>query len=198
MPAVDTENMFRKSIEDQQFDDINHSEKPLEMAEYENCQFNNCQLSGANLSELFFVDCVLENCDLSNAQLNGTSFKSVRFKNCKLLGLHFDDCNGFLLSFSFESCQLNFSTFYKLKLKNTQFLDCQLKDVDFIEADLTNAVFKRCDLQNAVFENTNLEFTDLRTAFNFSIDPAKNRVRKAKFSSQNIVGLLDAFDITIE
>lgn len=114
------------------------------------------------------------------------------------MGLHFDDCNPFLLAFRFESCALNFTVFYQVKLKKTDFVDCKLEEADFMEADLTNAVFHRCDLQKAVFENTNLEGADFRTAYNFSIDPTTNRVQKARFSGQNIAGLLHRFGIKIE
>jgi len=34
-----------------------------------------------------------------------------------MLGLRFDMCNAFGLSFSFEGCQLNHSSFYKTQLK---------------------------------------------------------------------------------
>ncbi len=150
------------------------------------------------MSDVVFVECNFEGCDLSNAKLKGTAFKTVRFRECKLLGLHFDDCNPFLLALSFEDCVLNFAVFYQVKLKKTNFVNCKLEEADFMEADLTNAVFLRCELQKAVFENTNLEGADFRTAFNFSIDPTTNRVQKARFSGQNIAGLLHRFGVKIE
>jgi fluoroquinolone resistance protein len=120
-----------------------------------------------------------------------------RTANCKLLGLHFDDCNTFLLSFQFDDCLLNYSSFYQLKLKNTRFRNCVLHEVDFVEADLSGAVFQNCDLNLAVFENTILEGADFVAAHNFTIDPTKNRIKKAKFSFQNLVGLLTEFGIEI-
>jgi uncharacterized protein YjbI with pentapeptide repeats len=70
--------------------------------------------------------------------------------------------------------------------------------VDFIEADLTQSTFQNCDLNRASFENTNLESADLRTAYNFSMDPEINRINKAKFSVNGIAGLLDKYNIEIE
>ena len=72
------------------------------------------------------------------------------------------------------------------------------EEVDFVEAELTNASFKDCDLTNAVFENTLLEGADFRTAFNFSIDPERNEISRARFSVQNVVGLLGKYRIRIE
>jgi hypothetical protein len=43
-----------------------------------------------------------------------------------------------------------------------------------------------------------LEKTDFRTAYNYSFDPENNRIKKAKFSLAQVVGLLDKYDIHIE
>jgi hypothetical protein len=43
-----------------------------------------------------------------------------------------------------------------------------------------------------------LDAVDFRTAYNFKIDPEFNPMKKAKFSTQGIVGLLDKYDIKIE
>ena len=115
-----------------------------------------------------------------------------------MLGLHFEDCNGFIFSAQFDNCVLNFSSFYKRKLKKILFKDCTLQEVDFIESDLGNALFTNCDLKGAKFENTILERADLSTAFNYSIDPGINRIKRAKFSYPGVIGLLDKYDIDFE
>jgi len=50
----------------------------------------------------------------------------------------------------------------------------------------------------AMFIHTNLEKADFRSAFNYSIDPETNRIRKARFSVPAVTGLLDKYDIEIE
>lgn len=189
--------MRKELIVDKTFKGENYTEKALPIAEYENCAFSNCTFANTDLSGITFLECVFEDCDLSMANLTGTAFRDVTFRGCKMLGLHFDDCNLFLLSFNFEGCTLNFSSFFQLKLKNIQFKDCKLEDVDFVEADLTNAVFKDCNLQKAVFDHTILEGADFRTAVGFAIDPDSNKIKKAQFSTQNIAGLLLKYNITI-
>jgi len=37
----------------------------------------------------------------------------------------------------------------------------------------------------------------LRTAFNYSLNPELNKIKKAKFSLPAVVGLLDKYDIEI-
>jgi fluoroquinolone resistance protein len=115
-----------------------------------------------------------------------------------MLGLHFDSCNEFGLSFSFENCILNYSSFYKTKIKKTSFKNAQLQEVDFTECDLTESLFENCDLSRATFDNTVIEKADFRTSYNYSIDPEINRIKKAKFSIHGISGLLEKYDLIID
>jgi fluoroquinolone resistance protein len=73
-----------------------------------------------------------------------------------------------------------------------------LEETDFAEADLTGSVFDHCNLSHATFDRTVLEKTDFRTSYNFSIDPEKNRIKKAKFSTMGLSGLLEKYDIEID
>jgi uncharacterized protein YjbI with pentapeptide repeats len=73
-----------------------------------------------------------------------------------------------------------------------------LQQVDFTEADLSGADFADCDLLQATFDNTILEKADLRTAVNFSIDPERNKLKKAKFTTAGLAGLLDKYNLLID
>lgn len=181
-----------------EFNGVNFSEKPINCIEYESCNFLNCNFSGVDLSETVFIDCDFHHCDLSNTKLIKTAFREVRFHSCKMVGLHFGDCNDFLLSMNFTDCQLDLSSFYKLKIPNTKFINSDLKEVDFVESDLSGAEFSNCNLQRALFENTNLEKADFRTSFNYIINPLNNKLKKTRFSKESIEGLLNSFDIIVE
>lgn len=180
------------------FENLCLRDMPLATGEYENCTFINCDFSNSDLSDINFLECEFHDCNFSLAKLFQTSFREVKFINCKLLGMHFDDCNHLLITFRFEGCTLDLSSFYKLKLKKTRFKNSKMNEVDFTEADLSNSSFDNCDLKKAIFENTNLEGVDFRTSYNFSIDPGLNRIKKAKFSLPWITGLLDKYDIVID
>src|SRR5690606_11425449 len=108
------------------------------------------------------------------------------------------DCNEFSLSISFENSQLNHAVFYQLKIKKTIFKNCQMIGCDFTEADLSESVFEKSNLQDAQFDRTQLQKADFRTAYNFSIDPELNNIKNAKFSKENLVGLLDKYNLKIE
>jgi uncharacterized protein YjbI with pentapeptide repeats len=90
------------------------------------------------------------------------------------------------------------TSFHKCKLKGTDFVSCILKGTDFAECDLTNANFDNCDLDSATFDRTNLKGADLRTAYNFVINPETNSLKKAKFSIYGLPGLIAQYGIIIE
>lgn len=170
----------------------------LTKGEYENCTFNNCNFADNDLSECKFTNCTFNDCNLSLTKLDRTAFWDVLFKDCKMLGLRFYNCNEFGLSFSFDGCQLDHSSFFKTKIKKTIFENSQLQEIDFTECDLTSAVFDNCNLTRAIFDHTILEKADFRTSYNYSIDPEINRIKKAKFSILGISGLLEKYNIDIE
>ena len=70
--------------------------------------------------------------------------------------------------------------------------------VEFTEADLSEAIFTDCDLENAFFNNTNLEKADFSTSYNFTINPEENKIQKAKFSKENLAGLLCQYKLVIK
>src|SRR5438046_3092202 len=116
-------------IQDKIFNKEDYTNNPLTKARYENCIFNNCNFAECNLSDLEFTECEFNTCNLSLAKLNKASFREVKFKDSKLLGLRFDNCNEFGLSFSFENCQLSHSSFYKTNVKKTVFKSVLLQEV---------------------------------------------------------------------
>ncbi|HEX5001419.1 MAG TPA: pentapeptide repeat-containing protein [Bacteroidia bacterium] len=190
--------MAETYLTDLTFDKSDFTVDTLEKGEYENCVFSNCNFANSNLSEFKFIDCTFRNCDLSLVKLNKTTLQDIQFENCKMLGMRFDTCNPFGLALLFEGCQLNHSSFYKLKIAKTRFLNTQLVECDFTESDLTGSIFTGCNLSQAVFDHSNLQKADFRTAVNFSIDPESNQLKKAKFSLVSVSGLLDKYDIEID
>jgi len=166
--------------------------------EYDSCQFVNCNFLGVDLSNIKWLECDFEACNFSQTKWNHTSIQTCEFIDCKMLGLDFSGVNPFLLKINFNNCQLNLSSFYALKLKQIEFINCQLNEVDFVEADLSKADFSGSELKGATFENSILTEADFRFAKHFSIDPTINRMNKAKFKSDNVLGLLYSFGVKIE
>lgn len=74
------------------------------IAEYDQCQFRHVNLNSADLSTCIFIDCLFDECDLSLMKLNNTVFRDVRFVNCKMMGIHFENCNKYGVSFKIDNC----------------------------------------------------------------------------------------------
>ena len=55
-----------------------------------------------------------------------------------------------------------------------------------------------CNLDHATFNDTILASSDFTSAYNYKIDPEFNPMKKAKFSTAGIMGLLDRYDIKIQ
>ncbi|ARV05974.1 hypothetical protein BTO04_04335 [Polaribacter sp. SA4-10] len=185
-------------FDSEEYSKIDFSKTKIKKGEYDNCIFINCNFEAIHASNFQFVECEFIECNFSNTIVNDTAFKDVNFINCKMIGVKFNECDPFLLQFSFIECQLNFSSFYQLKIPNTKFNNCNLQEVDFTETILTNSVLDNCDLKLAIFDRTNLEKVDFRSAFNFSIYPDENQIKGAKFTKENSVGLLQKYNIVIE
>lgn len=184
--------------EDKTFDKIDFTQNPLPKGEYENCTFINCDFSNANLSEIKFSETEFRGCNLSLVKLHQTALRDIKFKECKMLGLEFGNCSQFGLAVNFEDCNLTHSSFLEMKIRKTIFKNCQLHEVEFSESDLSGSYFDNCDLQNAIFENSILNKADLRTSFNYSINPEVNRLKKAKFSLSGLPGLLDQYELEVD
>ncbi len=179
-----------KLHENKLFKKIDYTEKSLRDREFYKCIFEGCIFFKSDLMGNSFEDCTFENCNFSMTKVQGAGFRNTIFKGCKILGVDFSECNKFAFSFSFYGCNIDYSTFFGTKLMKTKFDKCSLKDTDFSEVNLSSSVFSDCDLTGTIFSNTILDKVDFRTANNYSIDPEFNKLKKAKFSSFNLEGLL--------
>lgn len=184
-------------FEDKNYEKLSVISHELEKGLYENCCFTNCDFSSADLTGYNFTDCSFQDCNFSMSKLIDTQLNNITFTSCKLLGVKFEQCNPFLFSIGFYDCQIQLTSFYSVKLKNTVLRNCKVIESDFTEADLTATVFDNCDLLNSTFENTTLIKTDFSTSYNFTIHPEANKLGKTKFNRQTLDGLLYRYDIVI-
>jgi uncharacterized protein YjbI with pentapeptide repeats len=83
-------------------------------------------------------------------------------------------------------------------MRLAKFSNCDLQETDFSMAELVHATFDQCNFAGAVFDATNLENADLRTSYQFNINPSTNKIKKARFSKDSLEGLLNHLDIIIE
>ncbi len=190
--------MSLEIIEDEAFVKIPASRIEGSKNAFENCTFTNCDFSNAHFYASVFTGCRFEGCNMHLISLSEAGLQDVKFKDCKLSGVDFSKCRDFLFEVNFENCILDNAIFFKRKIKGTIFKDCSMMETDFTEADLTDAKFLNCNLNRAFFDRTILKNADLRSSYNFTIDPDNNNLKKTRFSLHGLPGLLSKYDIKIE
>ena len=73
-----------------------------------------------------------------------------------------------------------------------------MQAVDLAETNMKGVSLYDCDLADATFERTDLTQADLRGAKNYIIDPDINKLKNARFSIPEVLGLLAKYSIKIE
>jgi uncharacterized protein YjbI with pentapeptide repeats len=114
------------------------------------------------------------------------------------MGMNFSRTKDFGFAAHFKSCNLSYVSFDKKKLYKSSFSSSNLHGVNFTQADLSKCTLHNCQLLEAVFMHTDLSGVDFTSNIHFLIDPNLNKIKKAKFSSQSLSGLLYLYDIIIE
>ncbi len=77
-------------------------------------------------------------------------------------------------------------------------INYSLKECDFTAAQLKKYIFTNSILTDAQFNNTNLMDADFRLSKNYAINPSLNQVKGARFSTDGLMGLLEAFNIRVD
>lgn len=183
--------------EDQLFTEATLLGQQLSPGLYEGCRFEGCNLSGADFTGLRLSDCRFTRCNLSNARLAGSSWNQVWLVGCQAMGLAFGDCPSATFHIHCEDSRLDFASFLRCPLRATVFRRCSLQQADFTGADLREAAFPGSILTGALFDNCQLEKCDFLEAADFQIDPARNRMRGARFRAADLEGLLRHYGLDI-
>lgn len=190
------------SYEDQSFERLKLEHIGLDSAIFLDCRFTGCSFVEAVLHACRFQRCSFIDCDLSLVDISGSQFASVVFEDSKLVGIDWTRAHRpeHMLGqpLQFTRCMLNHGTFIGLDMKGTQIVDCLAHEVDFRESNLSQAVFSGTDLQGSLFADSDLRAADLRSARNYLINPAINKLSGARFSLPEALALLYALDIELD
>jgi uncharacterized protein YjbI with pentapeptide repeats len=183
---------------DKQFSNEIFQEADIKYKEFENCQFNNCDFRSCSFQSVVFVDCTFYDCNFQDTKINYVSLRGTFFTKCNFTSVNFAMTDQVIYEFNFKDCLLDYAKFYALKLKRMSFTNCSMIAVDFMGSDLTEVLFDNCNLRRAVFIDTIATKADFYSSYDFSIDPEKNKLKRAIFSTENIKGLLDKYDLIIK
>jgi fluoroquinolone resistance protein len=168
-------------------------------AEFTETTFIRCNFSETIFQACRFTDCVFDGCDLTLVQFPGCTFAGIAFKDTRVMGVDWTRADWPRLGggkrITFAGCVMSHSTFIGLSLRELHLVECTATDVDFREADLSRASFVDTDLAESIFQGTDLTQADFSRARNYRIDPAQNKISRAKFSLPEALALLYSMDI---
>jgi uncharacterized protein YjbI with pentapeptide repeats len=185
-------------IIDKQYSGSTFFEKEIMYHDFERCTFEDCDFTACDFTGVAFIDCVFMYCNFAHAKVNYVSLRDVQFTGCDFTGVNFAMLDTLLFKFGFKDCTLDYTKFYTLKFRSTIFENCSIVAADFMNADITGVMFNNCNLHKSVFTDTVANKTDFSTSYNFTIDPEKNKLKKAVFSEAGLKGLLTRYEIVIK
>ncbi|RZJ71107.1 pentapeptide repeat-containing protein [Flavobacterium sp.] len=184
-------------IKNQSYQTIFETESLL-YSDFENCVFNRCDFTACDFTGVAFIDCIFNDCNFASAKINYVGFRGAHFHRCDFPEVNFAMVDPLLFDISFTDCNLDYTKFYTLKLQRTVFTNCSIVASDFMASDLTEAIFDACDLHKTTFVDTVCLKTDFFSSYNYTIDPERNKLKKAIFSKDGLVGLLGKYGITVK
>lgn len=189
--------MLSNYIADKIFEIECFTEDSIQYKDFERCTFIGCDFAEASFLGVAFIDCTFSDCNFTEAKINYVGFRGVHFTNCDFTGVNFAMVDSLLFGFGFTGCTLDYAKFYSLKMPGTVFTSCSIIAADFMAADITAVIFDNCNLHKSVFIDTIANKTDFSSSYNFTLDPEKNKLKKAIFSTDGLKGLLTKFDLVI-
>lgn len=83
------------------------------------------------------------------------------------------------------------------RIRENKFEQCIFDETDFAESDVSECNFRGSDFKGARFVDTNLQKADFQHAINYQIDPLTNKLKGAKFSLPEAIGMLTGLGIVI-
>lgn len=182
----------------QEFAAITYTEESIMYKDFERCTFVGCDFSMVNFTGVAFIDCIFISSNFYEAKINYVAFRGAIFTDCDFNGVNFSMVDPLLFEIEFKDCMLDYAKFYTLKISSTIFTNCSMIAVDFMKTDLTGVTFDNCNLHKAVFIDAIANKADFTTSYNFSIDPERNKLRRAIFSEAGLKGLLDKYDLIVK
>ncbi len=181
---------------DKKFENITYENKHLIGRVFRNCTFSKSSMKGCKFEDSSFDGCTFDDCDISLMKFQDTAFTNITVNNCKAMGIAWSEATN-PFSIQFLHSRISYSVFYGKNLRKTKIVHCQADEADFSECNLSQADFGYTDLRGARFSNTDLTKANFAGAKNYYIDPAANKIAKAKFSLPEALSFLQVLDIEL-
>lgn len=190
--------MSRQTFEFLELDGIDFTQKTPEPGLYEACKFTNCHAGSSGFRGLVLSDCQWEGGSWVSVPVGDSlALRGVVFRHAEIRQCDFSRLNTLGLSIRFESCKLEHVHFNELNLAKLSMVNCRLRNCDFSGSNLKGADFSDSSLDQVIFSRCNLEKADFRTARDFVLNPGDNQMKGARFSSDNLAGLVQHWGLSL-
>lgn len=186
------------------FENIDFSNQNFEnfnitSSEFINCNFLHVDLSNSVLQACIFEECTFTNCVLNLAKFKDTTLSKVLFNKSHMTGFDFSLLNNKLgTKLNITGCNISYSTFINLNLRESVIFDCKVHEVSFEHTDLSESDLSKNDFLNSRFVKNNFIKSDFTKSRNYTFDVTENQCKNAKFSYPEVLGLLDFYHIIVE
>lgn len=188
--------------ENEAFEDKDLVEDSLTGAEFVDCVFKNCTAENSILRGCSFTDCTFIGCTFVNLTPEHCNMSDSLFTDCRITGVSWGDYQfggSYLLPIRrLEGCTLKYNNFVEMNLARCDFSGNTILFSMFADCNLTAAKFLKCNLDSTEFFRCNLTKADFRNASGYAVDLAESKLKGARFSYPDVVGLLNGLGIIIE
>lgn len=168
---------------------------------FESCEFIGLRPTPGErlrLTGLRFEDCTFRDCDFNGATLGETAFQDCTFEECKLSGLRWDEVRALNFACTWRRCNLSFGVFTGRDLTHCTFKDCKMEEVDLERTVCDGLAFDGCELSGAQWSGASCLKSDFRASQGLTLDPTQVRLRGARFTTENLRGLVAHHGITVD
>lgn len=186
-------------LDDKVFVDLDlHSEIIAEKVFYKTT-FKKCLFQSVKFKKCTFESTIVDHSSFLNCQFIDCSFRGTSFNTCKALGIDWSlNPSSLGHNLTFTGCDLSYSTFNGLKLRDTQFKNCKMHECEFVKVDLKGITFQGSDLLKSKIHKTNLTDCDFRGCINLLLRLEDNSTKGMIIDLTSYIELAEMYGVTVE
>ena len=166
---------------------------------FEACTFDDLDLTGFDLRNTRFENCTFRKCTLADVRLTGVRLHGVHFEHCTLPRLRWSTLDTLVLDFTLVDCRAPHGRLGRDGPPRHPIQGHRSERRQLLQDRCPRkTAWTDCRLRDVVFDRTDLREADFRGATGWTIDPAENRLRGARFDANDLTGLVQSLGIQLD
>jgi len=192
----------QKVYENERFSNLTSTGESYEDLIFSECEFEDVTLMSPSFTRCVFRDCRFIRCRIESPRARETFLTRAEFDGCFLSGVQwceFVPGNRFSeMLCAVRDSTVRYSNFSQMSFPKFDFSSVGLIECMFAECDLKTACFRGTELSRTEFFRCDMQEADFRDAFGYQIDVLTCKVRGARFSFPEAIGLLGSLGVKID